>query len=59
LILDEATSALDSHLEKAVQVAIERILAKGITCMMVAHRLMTVKDADQIIVMCRSCGRDW
>lgn len=55
LILDEATSALDSHLEKAVQVAIERILAKGITCMMVAHRLMTVKDADQIIVM--SAGR--
>ena len=47
LLLDEATSALDSHSESLVREAIERI-TKGVTTIVVAHRLSTVMRADQI-----------
>ncbi len=50
LIFDEATSALDSKSEKAIQDELERI-AVGRTTLVIAHRLSTVMDADQILVM--------
>ncbi len=50
LIFDEATSALDSKTEKAIQAQIERA-ARGRTALVIAHRLSTVMDADQIIVL--------
>ncbi|CAN0444965.1 unnamed protein product, partial [Scytosiphon promiscuus] len=50
LVLDEATSALDSATEEAVQDALEDA-AEGRTTLMVAHRLSTVKSADEIIVL--------
>ena len=50
LIFDEATSALDSHTERAIQEELDR-LAQGRTTVIIAHRLSTVVDADQIIVM--------
>jgi ATP-binding cassette, subfamily B, heavy metal transporter len=50
LIFDEATSALDSKSEKAIQAELERI-AKGRTTLVIAHRLSTVMDADQILVL--------
>jgi ATP-binding cassette subfamily B protein len=52
LILDEATSALDSETERAVQEALDR-LAEGRTTIAIAHRLSTVRDADQIVVLDR------
>jgi ATP-binding cassette subfamily B protein len=54
LIFDEATSALDSRSEKAIQAELERI-AEGRTTLVIAHRLSTVMDADQILVL--SYGR--
>jgi ATP-binding cassette subfamily B protein len=50
LVLDEATSSLDTHTEAAVQLELER-LAQGRTTITIAHRLSTVRDADQILVL--------
>jgi ATP-binding cassette subfamily B protein len=50
LIFDEATSALDSKSERAIQTELERI-ARGRTALVIAHRLSTVMDADQILVL--------
>jgi len=50
LVLDEATSALDAQTERAVQEALDR-LAEGRTTIAIAHRLSTVRDADEIVVL--------
>jgi ATP-binding cassette, subfamily B, bacterial len=50
LILDEATSALDTRTERAVQEAIDALSA-GRTTITIAHRLSTLRDADQIVVL--------
>lgn len=50
LILDEATSALDNVTEMQIQAALEK-LSEGRTTLVVAHRLSTVKNADEIIVL--------
>jgi ATP-binding cassette subfamily B protein len=50
LVLDEATSSLDTQTEYAVQAELER-LAQGRTTITIAHRLSTVRDADQIVVL--------
>jgi len=50
LVLDEATSALDTQTERAVQEALD-LLAEGRTTIAIAHRLSTVRDADQIVVL--------
>src|SRR5207248_838565 len=50
LVLDEATSALDNETERAVQQAFD-VLAEGRTTITIAHRLSTVRDADQIAVL--------
>ncbi|MEV4185755.1 ABC transporter ATP-binding protein [Streptosporangium canum] len=52
LILDEATSALDTQTERAVQEALDT-LSHGRTTITIAHRLSTVRDADQIVVLDR------
>jgi ABC-type multidrug transport system fused ATPase/permease subunit len=52
LMLDEATSALDVATERAVGEALER-LAEGRTTIVIAHRLSTVREADQIVVLDR------
>jgi ABC-type transport system involved in Fe-S cluster assembly fused permease/ATPase subunit len=50
LIFDEATSALDSETEQGIQAELDRI-ARGRTTLVIAHRLSTVMDADQILVV--------
>ena len=50
MILDEATSALDTKSERLVQNALDNLM-KNRTVLVIAHRLSTVKNADQIIVM--------
>jgi ATP-binding cassette, subfamily B, bacterial len=53
LILDEATSALDTETERAVQAALDE-LAEGRTTLAIAHRLSTVREAEQIAVLDRA-----
>lgn len=50
LLLDEATSALDAESEQIVQTALARLM-RGRTTLVIAHRLATVREADQIVVM--------
>jgi ATP-binding cassette subfamily B protein len=50
LVLDEATSALDTDTERELQAALDHLMA-GRTTLTIAHRLSTVRDADQIVVL--------
>lgn len=50
LILDEATSNVDTRTEKAIQIAMQRIMQNR-TSIIIAHRLSTIRDADMIVVM--------
>jgi ATP-binding cassette subfamily B protein len=52
LVFDEATSSLDTQTEAAIQAELER-LAEGRTTITIAHRLSTVRDAEQIVVLDR------
>ena len=50
LILDEATSSIDTRTELQIQEAFDKLM-QGRTCFVVAHRLSTIREADQILVM--------
>jgi subfamily B ATP-binding cassette protein MsbA len=54
LILDEATSALDMESERLIQAALANVM-KGRTTLVIAHRISTIRNADQIFVV--DCGR--
>jgi ATP-binding cassette subfamily B (MDR/TAP) protein 1 len=58
LILDEATSAIDVRGEKVVQAALDKV-SKNRTTIMIAHRLSTVKKADNIIVLSKGQVVQW
>ena len=51
LIMDEATSNLDSESEQVVQETMKQLVAKGKTVILIAHRLSTVVDADEIVAL--------
>jgi ATP-binding cassette, subfamily B, heavy metal transporter len=50
LLFDEATSALDTRTEKGIQESL-RAISQGVTTLVIAHRLSTVVDADEIVVL--------
>jgi len=56
MLLDEATSALDSESERIVQEALDEIMTRQKrTTVVIAHRLSTVRNADQIAVVSKGC----
>ncbi|KAL8867049.1 MAG: hypothetical protein Q9198_008664, partial [Flavoplaca austrocitrina] len=57
LLLDEATSALDPRAESIVQRALKRV-SQGRTVLVIAHKLSTIKDADNIAVIANGCMRE-
>lgn len=57
LLLDEATSALDVHSEKIVQEALD-VARDGRTCLTIAHRLATIRNSDQIVVVDRGAIKE-
>ncbi|KAI4251913.1 MAG: hypothetical protein L6R42_008187, partial [Xanthoria sp. 1 TBL-2021] len=57
LLLDEATSALDPRAESIVQRALKRV-SQGRTVLIIAHKLSTIKDADNIAVIANGCVRE-
>jgi len=50
IVLDEATSNVDTHAERVMQKSFRRLM-KGRTCLIIAHRLSTVTNADRIVVL--------